>query len=67
MPFTLTAAGNTVVTLSNALGQTVAVQKFNGVTKGRAVFNTGNLAPGVYMYTVTADGKRMSGRVAITK
>ena len=67
VPFTLTAAGNTVVTLSNALGQTVATQRFTGVSKGKAVFNTSGLAPGVYMYTVTADGKRMSGRVAVTK
>jgi len=67
VPFTLVAVGTAEVTLSNALGQTVATKKFTGISKGKAVFNTSSLAPGVYMYTVTADGKRASGRVAITK
>lgn len=67
VPFTLVATGTAEVTLSNALGQTVATKKFTGVSKGKAIFNTSSLAPGVYMYTVTADGKRASGRVAITK
>jgi hypothetical protein len=67
VPFTLAALGSVEVTLSNTLGQTVATRKFTGVSKGKAVFNTSSLAPGVYMYTVSSEGKRASGRVAITK
>lgn len=67
VPFTLGIAGDVTVTLSNALGQTVLTQRFKNTSKGKAMFHTATLPPGVYMYSVASGGTHLSGRVAITR
>ena len=47
------------------LGNTVATQNVANIGSGKATINTANLADGVYFYTVTANGERQTGRVAI--
>jgi Secretion system C-terminal sorting domain len=50
------------VSLINMVGQVVATQT---VTNGKAVFNTGTLANGVYVYSLNANGPRHTGRILI--
>ncbi len=52
-------------TLTNIIGQEVASQNLNNVINGTTTFNTTNLAGGVYMYTVKANGETTTGRVVI--
>ncbi len=58
-------AANTVVTLSNVLGQVVATQNMGNVAKGKASFNTANLPAGVYMYNVSVNNISNTGRVVV--
>jgi len=66
IPFTLSGLSKVSVSLSNTLGQEVARRDFGRVDMGKAVFNTASLAPGVYIYTVSYDDRRYTGRVSIT-
>ena len=50
------------VTLTNMLGQVVATQT---VTNGKALFQTGTLANGVYVYALSGIGPRHTGRILI--
>ena len=63
------AIGATVsVSLSNIMGQTLQTQSLGNMganTTKTASFNTASLAPGVYIYTVEANGVRLSNRVVI--
>jgi len=63
--FNLQNAGNSTVTLSNAVGQIVASQNFNNAVNGKVTFNTTNLAEGMYIYTVNTNGGRTTGRVVV--
>lgn len=67
VPFTVGNSANATVTLSNMLGQQVAVKQFRNVADGKAVFNTASLPTGVYTYTVMANGAKESGRVTIMR
>jgi hypothetical protein len=53
---------NVTVSLTNMVGQVVATQKG---TNGSAIFATSNLADGMYIYTILANGERTTGHVAI--
>lgn len=69
VPVTVAKAANVQVSLINTLGQQVSVQDLGKVAAGQtatANFSTGNLPAGIYVYTVNADGQRMTGRVVIT-
>lgn len=63
--FNLSNPSAATVTLTNVLGQVVATQTIESTTTGKAVFNTAELANGVYVYTLTANGSRATGRVVV--
>lgn len=67
VPFSVHQATNVTVSLSNLLGQVLKTQSFNmGAGQGRtAVFNTSDLANGIYIYTVESEGNRQADRVLI--
>jgi len=64
------SAKNVTVTISNLMGQQVAAQSFNNVEAGKQIianFNTANLSNGMYIYTVAADGAKVSNRFVVSK
>jgi hypothetical protein len=67
VPFILNVNSDVKVTLTNAIGQVVKSQSFKSVTSQVAVFSTSDLANGMYIYTVEANGQRESGRISVSK
>ncbi|MGC4058103.1 MAG: T9SS type A sorting domain-containing protein [Chitinophagaceae bacterium] len=68
VPFTVAEKANVSVNISNMLGQVVATQNagtFNAGQKGNVTFNTSALANGVYIYTVEANGQKVSERFSV--
>ena len=65
IPFTLTNATEVTVSLSNTVGQILSTQNMGKVSSGKATFSTANLAPGIYFYTVEANGERNTGRIVV--
>ncbi len=67
VPFTMGRDGKVTVTLTDITGQTVNTQVVNAIggQAAKAEFNTANLAAGVYMYTVQANGQRTTSRVVV--
>jgi hypothetical protein len=65
IPVTLTNSANVSVSLSNTLGQVLAIKDLGKVTSAKANFTTANLANGVYFYTVEAGGERSTGRIVV--
>ncbi len=63
--FNLDAAANVTVTLTDVTGYVVASETMCNVAQGKVGINTANIPSGVYMYTVSANGKRTTGRVTI--
>jgi len=63
--FNLANATNVSVTLTNMMGQTVATENRSNTVNGNVEFNTSSLPDGVYIYTVSANGERSTGRVLI--
>ena len=63
--FNLSSSANATVTLTNAVGQVVATQELKNVTNGTATFNTNTLAPGLYIYSVNANGARTTGSITV--
>jgi hypothetical protein len=53
------------VTLSNIMGQVVAVQVMKNTANGTIVFQAANLSAGIYVYTLEAGNLRKTGRVVI--
>jgi hypothetical protein len=47
------------------LGQVVATKHMVAGKEGVAVFNTNNLADGLYTYSVSANGERSTGRISV--
>jgi hypothetical protein len=66
IPFTLNRSSDITITLSNIMGQEVASKRMHNVSSGNVVFNTSNIATGVYLLTVDTDGRRTTGRVSVT-
>jgi len=68
IPFTMANDATVTVILSNAIGQVMGAQTINARagSSTRATFATGNLADGVYLYTVSANGQQKTGRVSVT-
>jgi hypothetical protein len=60
--YTQTRAADVTVSLTNMLGQEVASQQGSN---GQATFNTAALPAGIYMYAVSANGTRSTGRVVV--
>jgi hypothetical protein len=65
VPFTLAAAADVRITLSNMIGQVVSTQNMSNVQKGKAVFNTMSLPAGLYTYSVMANGQKITGSVSV--
>jgi hypothetical protein len=67
IPVTVGQDATLTVTLSNLLGQVVksTVLNANSGQTVKATFTTGELASGVYLYTVEANGQRTTGRVSV--
>lgn len=65
IPFTLKGNANVTVTLSNMMGQRVAVKEIANTASGKAIFNTALLPAGLYAYTIQANGHKSTGRVAV--
>jgi hypothetical protein len=65
IPFSLDAPASVTISLSNMLGQVVDTRSFIQVSKGKAVFNTEKLAPGLYVFNITSGAQRLTGRVVV--
>lgn len=68
IPLNVKGNTNATVTLTNAMGQVVRTITANGLTTGQAKLvsiPTADLAAGMYLYTVEANGERASDRVII--
>ncbi|XZF16633.1 T9SS type A sorting domain-containing protein [Chitinophagaceae bacterium MMS25-I14] len=68
IPVSMKESANVTVSLINTLGQTVKMQDLGNVNanqKATATFNTADLASGVYIYNVTANGQRTTGRLVV--
>jgi hypothetical protein len=64
--FTMDNVADATINLTNTVGQVVKTQSFSNVANGQATFSTSDLANGVYMYTVEANGQRETGRVVVS-
>ena len=68
VPFTLLEKANVTVSLTNMVGQVIATENMGSLNAGQkatATFNTGNLAAGIYLYTVEANGQRVTNRFTV--
>ncbi len=68
IPFILNNNAVASVSVSNLLGQTVATQNLGNIVAGQettARFSTSSLTPGVYFYTVEANGQRITNRFTV--
>ncbi|MES2704330.1 MAG: T9SS type A sorting domain-containing protein [Bacteroidota bacterium] len=63
--YSLTQSTDVTITLTNLVGQAVASQTAANSATGNVVFNTAALTPGLYFYTVSANGGRTTGRVVV--
>jgi hypothetical protein len=54
------------ITITNAVGQVVNSQKIAPSTNGKATFSVSNLTNGVYFYTVSADGEKITRRFVVS-
>jgi len=63
--FSLAQASDVSVSLTNVVGQVVATQEIANTSNGRATFNTTNLPSGVYVYTISANGEKATGRIVV--
>lgn len=63
--YILNTASEATVTITNMLGQVVATKHMVAGKEGVAVFNTNNLADGLYTYSVSANGERSTGRISV--
>lgn len=69
VPVSVSETANVTVSISNMLGQVVATQNLGSMNAGQnqtAVFNTTSLSAGVYLYTVEANGQRVSNRFSVS-
>lgn len=65
VPFALNDDAQVSVSLVNFVGQTVQTIDMGTVSSGKASFNVSGLANGIYMYTLTANGAKTSGKVVV--
>ena len=67
IPFTVKEKSNVTVSITNMVGQVIATQNVeaNAGQATTATFNTSNLASGVYLYTLKADGQQVTNRFAV--
>lgn len=69
VPVSVSETATVTVSITNLLGQVVATQNLGSMNAGQketAVFNTTSLSAGVYLYTVEANGQRVSNRFSVS-
>ena len=69
VPVTVKESTNVSVTISNVTGQVVRTQNMGTIAAGNmsiASINTADLANGVYIYTINANGGRIAGRIVVS-
>jgi hypothetical protein len=69
VPVSVSESANVTVSISNMLGQVIATQNMGAMNIGQketAVFNTTSLSAGVYLYTIEANGQRVSNRFSVS-
>lgn len=64
--YTLYKATEGNITITNAVGQVVNSQKIDAAINGKATFSVSNLTNGVYFYTVSADGEKITRRFVVS-
>jgi len=68
VPFVMKEAAAVNITITNAVGATMATKelgKFAANQAGEATFNIANYANGIYFYTVEANGQRITKRFVV--
>lgn len=67
IPFSVKEKATITVSISNMVGQVIATQNVeaNAGQAATATFNTSNLASGVYLYTLKADGQQVTNRFTV--
>lgn len=63
--YSLGTTGNVTVSLTNAIGQTVATQNMGNAKDGKALFNVSSLPNGIYIYTIAVGNTRYSDRITV--
>lgn len=63
--FNLAEPSDVTVSLTNILGQEVAVGRSQNTTSGAIQFHASSLPGGLYLYTLVANGVRTTGRVVV--
>jgi type IX secretion system substrate protein len=64
--FDLSQKTNATASLTNILGQEMAMKQLNNTAKGNIVFDTKSLPGGVYIYRLQAGTEFYTGRIVIT-
>lgn len=68
--FSLATSANVVVTVINAIGQTVKIQNIGYVAARQqkaAKINTADLPAGMYLYSIVAEGQKVTKRFIVTR
>lgn len=67
IPFTVNEKSTVTVSITNMVGQVIATQNIeaNANQAATATFNTSNLASGIYLYTLKADGQQVTNRFSV--
>jgi hypothetical protein len=68
IPFTVNRNADVTVSITSITGQVLMQQSIANAAYGTtrsAIFNTENLANGTYLYTVSAEGKSISGKLSV--
>lgn len=65
--YTLLKTTDLNITVANAVGQVLSTRKIENTMNGKAVFETAAFAPGLYFYTVSADGQSITRRFSVVR
>jgi hypothetical protein len=67
IPFTMAENTTVRVVVTNAVGQMVSTRDFDATAgqASKASIETGGFSPGMYLYTVSANGIRTTGRIMV--
>ena len=64
--YQLETANAVTISITNTVGQVLKVKTLDKAVSGRTSFDVSDLASGVYFYTIEADGRRVTHRLAVT-
>lgn len=63
--YNFTRNADATITVSNILGAVVASKTVSNTINGTTTFSTSNIPNGMYIYTVSAGGKQVSGKINV--